>query len=110
MARRPRNSLDAYQDIIVKLHGEGLGAAEIAARIGCQAPAVRQRLHRAGIELERRKKGGRQGGPTPYKRAHAGAESRLPHLHLPRVNRDPCTFCGTRGDIPCRHRVRWDGL
>lgn len=25
--------------------------------------------------------------------------------HMPRVNRDPCGFCGVRADIGCRHSV-----
>lgn len=99
-----RRKLDEYQDEIVRLYQQGLDASQIATRIGCEAPAVRQRLKRAGVALRGCTTKGRPNGGRPPRQGFQSGDSRLPHLHLPRVQRDPCFMCGVRGDIPCRHR------
>jgi hypothetical protein len=34
-------------------------------------------------------------------------EDRIDPTGMPKVSRDPCPFCGIRGDLPCRHKPAW---
>ena len=69
---------------------DGIGAREIAKRMGVSRNAVLGRVRRIGLSVPR----GRR--PTPGK-------SRRPEPTQAPVNRDPCWRCGVRNDVGCVH-------
>lgn len=75
----------------------GMSTPDLAERFGCKPNTIYSVLKRAGIEPDR---GGHQRrSPTVYaQRAHK-------HEPAPEqyVQRDPCIWCGARGDYPCGH-------
>ena len=91
---------------------------EIANRFGVQNPAVWKALRRGGVlppyQPKREGKGGRPvgGGNAGYsalrlQKSVAAISAREGRQPVPSifVDRDPCGFCGVRGDIGCRHKV-----
>lgn len=90
---------------------------EIANRFGVQNPAVWKALRRGGVlppyQPSRDGKGGRpKGGGKPGYSATRLSKSVAyidglqagPPMPSTFVDRDPCGFCGVRGDIGCSHR------
>lgn len=59
------------------------------------AGTVKTAHWRLSRDPKTRRPGARQSSPAS---ADPADESR------PRVDRDPCTFCGVRGDVGCKHR------
>lgn len=104
---RSHGKLVAHYGEIVSLYTrDGLEPKQIAERFGVNPPAIRARLKEAGVYAVDPKavaNGSKGGAP---KRKLSG-DNRIPTAHLVRVDRDPCTFCGVRGDVPCRHRRIW---
>lgn len=77
----------------------GADVGEIACRFSVQNPAVWKALRRIGLlpPYEKRPNGT---GPSSVKLRKPKVVTAPP----PRVDRDPCTYCGVRADVGCRHQ------
>lgn len=75
---------------------KGLTPAEIASRLNITNPAAYNALRRAGAKL----------GTKRF--SQAGAEGRTKAFAVvpTPVERDPCTYCGVRADVGCKHNRR----
>lgn len=69
----------------------GEQSKDIAKRWNISPAAIYNYLYRAGVPI--RSHGTRLMASTPLEN------------QPPRVSRDPCPYCGVRGDIGCRHRT-----
>lgn len=77
---------------IMKLHDQGLEVDVIAKRVGVDRPAVYKALRRLGI--------------LPGYKHREGIHRPALNKELPEIryeNRDPCFWCGSRGDYACGH-------
>lgn len=80
---------------VARLYRENASVSEIAVTVGLARSTVRERLRSVGL-LQ----------PVSKSRRQEDEEEIL--RHAVRVDRDPCSFCGVRGDIGCSHRRgRW---
>ena len=109
---------------ICRLYREGVKVPQIAARFGVLNPAIYKQLRAGGVLPpyrpslrggQGRPKGGGTPGYTAQRLARsagavAGREGRQPPPPGALVDRDPCSRCGTRGDLPCAHRPSSSGL
>lgn len=85
----------------------GAPVDDIARQFGVQSPAVYKALRRTGALPPYGKRAGTKLGEGPTGRAAANLPREKPAVRLcQRVERDPCTFCGVRGDIGCQHQRR----
>lgn len=80
-----------------------LDVPTIAKRLGVGRPCVLKRLERAGLYTPTRQNQRRR-------KVHvvSDCDADPDALAAPRINREPCTFCGVRADIGCKHsRQNW---
>jgi hypothetical protein len=102
--RKERRDQDAET---ARLFHEGLTAPEIANRFGVQPPCIRRRLLKLGLWKSNSKdaqNGYQSGLLKKIRAAEVRAENAQTAEAFTRVDRTPCTFCGVRGDIPCKHK------
>lgn len=81
----------------------GAKAPELARKYGCSEPTIYRVLRRAGCgDLIRAH---RPQSPRQKRAPNSAAMSREPigAADQPRVERDPCTYCGVRADVGCQH-------
>lgn len=129
MVNRPTSPIDALE--CVRLHKEGKGTTEIARLMGCYPPAIYRAFRRVGYDYRFKMRMGRPCGevrvkaeePPVYDPAKlderlfpppaGGASVAISHdakkieAAAKAGDREPCTYCGVRGDIGCRHKRRW---
>lgn len=95
----------------------GVAVAALADKYGVQRPAIYKSLRTGGVlpPYKERKDGGKGrpvgGGVRGYterrRRTHSEIKSAFEaKAEQLRVNRDPCTYCGVRVDVGCRHVLR----
>lgn len=77
---------------VLKLHQKGVSARQIAERYGVQPPAVHKVLRRLRETKHVDKK------PKLIVRT---SKEDLPESRY--TQRDPCFWCGARGDVECGH-------
>lgn len=126
MVNRPTSPIDALE--CVRLHKEGKGASEIARLMGCWPPAIYRAFKRVGYNYRGFNAAGRK--PVAGRKPEPAYDpSKVDEKLFPpppgsaeytisydakkieaaekAVDREPCTYCGVRGDIGCRHKRRW---
>jgi uncharacterized protein YjcR len=104
-AAKNREVLDAEAETI-RLFQQGMTTHQIADRLGVQPPTIRRRLLKRGMwKINTRDAiNGSKSGQTKKKRAaEIREETANDAAAYTRVDRTPCSWCGTRADIGCRH-------
>lgn len=87
------------------LYREGLKINQIAERMGVGPKCVSRRLRKFGLTGARMQD--HETRSINRHRSHTvGKSLQIPQsvLDAPRIDREPCTFCGTRADVGCRHK------
>lgn len=87
-------------DTLRRLYREGLTFEQLAEALECGVSAIRRNLQQLGL-YEKRKGTPRRPLKRMFTKKHA--EDLLSGTF---VDRDPCGFCGVRGDIGCVHNRR----
>jgi uncharacterized protein YjcR len=108
-AAKNREVLDAEAETI-RLFQQGMTTHQIADRLGVQPPTIRRRLLKRGLwKINTRDAiNGSKSGQTKKKRAaEIREETANDAAAYTRVDRTPCSFCGVRADIGCRHQRIW---
>lgn len=80
----------------------GMLLPDIATALNCQVPTVRRRLGELGL-LHRHERGPRGDDKRQKPILFTAKADTLPPVI---IDRDPCTYCGVRGDIGCKHNRR----
>ena len=94
-------------DEALKLLKDGVSVAEVAKRYGVTRPAVYSLINTKGVSRGLRAQLRNRGVPGATRAATMNyspgerAKDLPPERYL---NRDPCAYCGVRGDIGCKHR------
>lgn len=115
---------------MIALYREGWATADLAKRYGVNPPAITKQLNRHGVKVVRPKKTTRADRIKGLlSEGLSESEARrvvMPQYHAPEliaervrrieqerrsaealvVDRNPCTYCGVRGDVGCKHN-RW---
>lgn len=74
-------------EALFRLHRQGLSLKQLAEALNCGECAIRRNLRTLGLFQPK----ARKIAPVPS------------YVETTRVYRDPCTYCGVRGDIGCVH-------
>lgn len=107
MAARAKSNQAAPRDRAIdqaRLEALFLGGStlpEIATALGCQIPTVRRHLGNLGLMYRHER------GPRPDDHKQKPILFVVKDVPPPiYINRDPCTYCGVRGEIGCKHSRR----
>lgn len=99
VARTRGPAAAARRERIVGMFKNRVPVSEIASTMGVQNPAIYSALRRAGVLPPLKSRTPHTVRYTPS----GGRKSARAMMAAPRVARDPCPRCGTRGDIGCAH-------